>query len=125
MLGLTNMPASGASLLLNSEGVFTALLAWFVFKENFDKRIAIGMAAILAGLLVLSWPGETRFAGVVPASCVIGACFCWALDNNFTRKVSLADATWIASLKGLVAGSANLVLALVLGAKWPNGAWNS
>jgi drug/metabolite transporter (DMT)-like permease len=35
MLGLTGMPASGASLLLNAEGVFTALLAWFAFKENF------------------------------------------------------------------------------------------
>ncbi|MBB3105087.1 EamA family transporter [Azomonas macrocytogenes] len=28
MLGLTGMPASGASLLLNAEGVFTALLVW-------------------------------------------------------------------------------------------------
>jgi drug/metabolite transporter (DMT)-like permease len=27
MWGLANMPASGASLLLNAEGVFTALLA--------------------------------------------------------------------------------------------------
>lgn len=36
MLGLTGMPAAGASLLLNAEGVFTVLLAWFVFKENFD-----------------------------------------------------------------------------------------
>jgi len=32
MLGLTRMPASGASLLLNAESVFTAVLAWFVFK---------------------------------------------------------------------------------------------
>ncbi len=120
MLGLTNMPASGASLLLNAEGVFTALLAWFVFRENFDNRIALGMGAILAGLLVLSWPGHARFAGVLPALCIMGACFCWALDNNFTRKVSLVDATWIASWKGLVAGSVNLCLALVLGAKWPS-----
>ena len=44
MLGLTRTPASGASLLLNAEGVFTALLAWFAFKENFDWRIALGMA---------------------------------------------------------------------------------
>lgn len=35
MIGLTNAPASGTSLLLNAEGVFTALLAWFAFKENF------------------------------------------------------------------------------------------
>ena len=56
MLGLLAMPASGASLLLNMEGVFTALLAWFVFKENFDRRIALGMVFIVAGALVLGWP---------------------------------------------------------------------
>ena len=110
MLGLTRMPASGASLLLNAESVFTALLAWFVFRENCDKRIALGMGAILAGLLILSWPGEAKFSGIVPALCVLGACFCWAIDNNLTRKVSLSDATWIASLKGLVAGAVNLAL---------------
>jgi drug/metabolite transporter (DMT)-like permease len=120
MLGLTRMPASGASLLLNAESVFTALLAWFVFKEDFNRRIALGMGAILAGLLVLSWPGEAKFAGVVPALCVLGACFCWAVDNNLTRKVSLTDATCIASLKGLVAGPVNLALALGLGPKWPS-----
>src|SRR5260370_26945924 len=120
MLGLTRMPASGASLLLNAESVFTVVLAWFVFKENFDRRIALGMGAILAGLLILSWPGEAKFSGLVPALCVLGACFCWAVDNNLTRKVSLTDATWIASLKGLVSGSVNLVLAFVLGAKWPS-----
>src|SRR3546814_5242744 len=98
------MPASGAFLLLDAEGVFTALLSWFVFKENFDRRIALGMVAIVAGALVLSWPGEARFAGIWPALAVLGACFAWGIDNNLTRKVSLTDATWIASVKGLVAG---------------------
>lgn len=120
MLGLTRMPASGASLLLNTEGVFTALLAWFVFKENFDKRIAIGMAAILAGVVLLSWPGKITFTGVLPALCILGACLCWAIDNNLTRKVSLSDATLIARLKGLVAGTVNLLLAFALGAHWPS-----
>jgi len=119
MLGLTGMPASGASLLLNAEGVFTALLAWFVFKENFDRHIALGMVAIVAGAVVLSWPGEARFAGSWPALAVLGACFAWGLDNNLTRKVSLSDATWIASAKGLVAGSVNLALAFMMGASVP------
>lgn len=105
MIGLTEMPASGASLLLNAEGVFTALLAWFVFKENFDRRIALGMVAIAAGALVLSWPGEARFSHVWPALAVLGACLAWGVDNNLTRKVSLTDATWIAAVKGLVAGA--------------------
>lgn len=119
MVGLTGMPASGASLLLNAEGVFTALLAWFVFKENFDRRIVLGMGAIVAGAVVLSWPGEARFAGVWPMLAVLGACFAWGIDNNLTRKISLADATWIASVKGLVSGTVNLIIAFSLGASIP------
>jgi drug/metabolite transporter (DMT)-like permease len=102
MLGLTRMPASGASLLLNAESVFTALLAWFVFKENYDRRIALGMAAILAGLLILSWPGEAKFSGVVPALCVLGACdvviagtVCWVVRSlDFENRFMLV-VCWI------------------------------
>ena len=119
MVGLAGMSASSASLLLNAEAVFTALLAWFVFKENFDRRIALGMLAIVAGGLVLAWPGQLDWPGWQPALCVTGACLAWALDNNLTRKVSLTDATWIAMVKGLAAGATNLVLALLLGASLP------
>lgn len=119
MLGLTRMPSSGASLLLNAEGVFTALLAWLKFKENFDHRIALGMIAIVVGVAVLSWPDKAVFTGVWPSLAIIGACFMWAIDNNMTRKVSLDDATWIASVKGLVAGSINLALAFVVGTTVP------
>lgn len=120
MVGLTGMPATGASLLLNAEGVFTALLAWFAFRENFDRRIALGMAAILAGALILSWPGEARFAGLWPALAILGACLAWGMDNNLTRKVSLTDANWIASIKGLAAGTINLGLSLWIGASLPS-----
>lgn len=119
MIGLRGMPASGASLLLNAEGVFTALLAWFVFQENFDRRIALGMLAIVAGALVLSWMGEAHWAGLWPMLAILGACLAWGIDNNLTRKVSLTDATWIASIKGLVSGGVNLMLALWLGASIP------
>jgi drug/metabolite transporter (DMT)-like permease len=36
MLGLNGMPATGASLLLNTEGVFTTLLAWFGWSLDFE-----------------------------------------------------------------------------------------
>lgn len=119
MVGLTGMPASGASLLLNAEGVFTALLAWFVFKENFDRRIALGMAAILAGAVILSSQGVAQFSGMGPVLVILGACLAWGIDNNLTRKISLFDATWIASVKGLVSGTVNLILAVSLGATMP------
>jgi len=120
MLGLTRMPASGASLLLNAEGVFTALLAWFAFKEHVSARIAVGMAAIALGALVISWPDHARFAGAWPALAVLGACFAWGVDNNLTRKVSLTDAGYIAGAKGLVAGTVNMSLAFALGAHLPS-----
>src|SRR5665213_1505195 len=50
MLGLTRMPASGASMLLNAEGVFTALLAWFAVKEHVSGRIAVGMPTAIRAL---------------------------------------------------------------------------
>lgn len=120
LLGLRYMPASGASLLLNMESVFTALLAWFVFKENFDRRIAIGMGLIVIGAIVLGWPSQLSFSGLWPALAVLAACFAWGLDNNLTRKLSLSDAAWIASVKGLIAGSVNLALAFSLGATLPS-----
>jgi drug/metabolite transporter (DMT)-like permease len=104
MFGLVRMAASGASLPLNAEAVFTALLAWFVFKENFDRRIALGMVAIVAGAAILAWPDDLRFSGVWPALAVLGACFAWGIDNNLTRKVSLTDATWICVSQGICRG---------------------
>jgi drug/metabolite transporter (DMT)-like permease len=119
MLGLAGMSASGASLLLNAEGLFTALLAWFVFKENVDRRVGMGMLAIVAGGAVLAWPGQINWPGWEPVLFIVAACLAWAVDNNFTRKVALADASWLAMVKGLAAGTTNLVLALAIGAAWP------
>lgn len=121
MTGLAAMPAAGASLLLNMEGVLTALLAWFVFRENVDRRVALGMALIVAGALVLGWPGDASDGLGWPALAVLGACLAWAVDNNLTRKVSLTDASFVAMVKGLTAGATNLVIATALGASWP--AW--
>ena len=119
MNGLTSMSATGASLLLNAEGVFTALIAWFVFKENFDRRIALGMLAIVAGAVVLSWPGGVFVHVEIGALAVLSACLAWAIDNNITRRVSLSDASFIAMVKGLAAGSINLLFARKLGSSWP------
>lgn len=120
MWGLSGMPASGASLLLNAEGVFTALIAWFVFREATSRRVVAGFVAIAAGAVVLSWPGQASFAGPLPTLAVLGACLAWGVDNNLTGRVALTDATWLAMVKGLVAGPANLVLALTMGARLPD-----
>lgn len=119
MLGLSVAPASMASLMLNLEGVFTALLAWVVFHEHLGRRIALGMAAIAAGAVVLSWPEGFAIQRLFGPLAITGAALAWALDNNLTRKVSLSDPLQIAMLKGLAAGGVNIALALSRGAAWP------
>jgi drug/metabolite transporter (DMT)-like permease len=118
LAGLRVTDAAPAALLLNLEGAFTALLAWFAFREHFDRRIALGMGLILGGGLLLSWqPGAASFSE--GALLVIAACLCWAVDNNLTRKVAAGDATLIACIKGAVAGAVNLALAGALGDRFP------
>ena len=119
MLGLAASEASSASLLLNLEGVFTALLAWFVFHENFDRRIALGMALIVAGGALLSVRPGLATGVSLGALAVAGACLAWAIDNNLTRKVSAGDAASIAAIKGSIAGAVNLGIAYAAGASWP------
>jgi drug/metabolite transporter (DMT)-like permease len=119
MAGLRTTDGASASLLLNIEGVLTAVLAWVVFRENADRSMVAGMAAIVSGGVLLSWqPGPaTLSTGVL---LIIAACACWAVDNNLTRKVSTNDAMLIACLKGLVAGVCNTIMAFVAGNALPD-----
>jgi drug/metabolite transporter (DMT)-like permease len=119
MAGLSRTDAAAASLLLTLEGVATAVLAWFVFHENFDRRVALGMACLVAGAIVLSWTGTPTSSGFIGPLAIVGACVAWGLDNNLTRKVSLADPLQIVELKGLIAGPFNLALGLWAGASLP------
>ncbi|SNS27989.1 Permease of the drug/metabolite transporter (DMT) superfamily [Noviherbaspirillum humi] len=116
MTGLAQVQGSTASLLLNLEGVLTALLAWFVFREQFDRRIFIGMVLIIAAGLVLAgqsgWNQVNGFGMPWGELCIAAACLCWAIDNNLTRKVANGDALQIAMIKGLAAGAVNLGIAL-------------
>ncbi|GAB2544245.1 DMT family transporter [Rhodanobacter koreensis] len=120
MLGLAKTPASTSSLLLNLESVLTAVLAWVVFRENVDRRVFLGMLAIVAGSVLLSWQGQS--GGEVPwgALAIGGACLCWALDNNLTRPVSGGDPVQVAAIKGGAAGAINITAALVMGHHFPD-----
>lgn len=119
MFGLQRTPASTSSLLLNMEGVFTAGLAWLVFREHADRRVVLGMVFIVLGGLALSWQGSANATPVLGAGLILAACLCWAIDNNLTQKVSASDPFQVAAVKGLVAGIFNTGLAFALGAKLP------
>jgi drug/metabolite transporter (DMT)-like permease len=121
MLGLARTNASTGSLLLNLEGITTMVLAWVVFRENVDRRLVLGAAAILLGAAILGRrDGDTAFG---PGALLIaGACLAWGIDNNLTRLLSASDAVLIALIKGLAAGAINLTAALLRGGALPDAA---
>jgi drug/metabolite transporter (DMT)-like permease len=118
MFGLSLTSASSTALLLNLEGLATMAIAWLVFHENVDRRLLLGAFAILTGAVLLSWEGYgiAFNRGAVLVAC---ACVAWGIDNNFTRKISATDPVVIAMLKGLIAGSVNVVLAMLTGGILP------
>jgi len=121
LFGLRSTTASTASLLLNLEAVLTAVIAWVAFRENADRRVVLGMLAIVSGGVVLAWPdAESGQSDVLGAVLIAVACLCWALDNNLTRRVSASDALFVAGSKGVIAGAVNGLLGLALGAALPD-----
>jgi drug/metabolite transporter (DMT)-like permease len=119
MFGLVWTPASTASLLLTLEAVFTAALARLVFGESVGRRIGLGLVAISAGALVLGWTGAPTIGALAGPALIAAACLAWAIDNNLTRKVALADPLRIAFVKGSIAGVINAAIAAWRGAAWP------
>lgn len=122
MSGLQRTDASTASLLLNLEAVLTAAIAWLAFRENVDRRVFLGMLAIVAGGAVLSWTPAPDAGGATGPLLIAAACLAWAMDNNLTRRVSGGDAATIACLKGLAAGVVTLGIAVASGSAPPSPA---
>lgn len=117
MMGLTLVSGFSASLLLNLEGLATAIIAVFIFKENAGKHLWLALVCMTIAGLFLTWdPGQGKFNLVGPLLILL-AMVCWGIDNNLTRNISDKDPIQITRIKGLVAGIISLSLALILGMK--------
>jgi drug/metabolite transporter (DMT)-like permease len=121
MMGIASVTGIASSLLLNLEGVATALIAWLAFKEAVGRRTWTALALMTAAGVLLALEtggGETSAYG---AALIVMAMFLWGLDNNLTRKIAGTGPQRIAMLKGLVAGTASTSLAFLLGQAPPLG----
>ena len=120
MFSLRDTPAATASLLLNFEGIATALIAALVFKEALGRRIWLAICCITTASVLLSWNTGGEWGLSVGAVGVLGACVFWGIDNNFTRNISAKDPLAIVAIKGSSAGVFSLILALVLRNPFPD-----
>jgi drug/metabolite transporter (DMT)-like permease len=119
MFGLAQTSAATASLLLTFEGAATAFIAVLIFRENYSLRLAAGLTFLIGGGALLAWSGIPSLESAIGPLAIVGACVAWGIDNNLTRKVSLADPLQIVEIKGLVAGPANLIIGFWAGGSFP------
>jgi drug/metabolite transporter (DMT)-like permease len=122
LFSLRATPATTASLLLNFEGVATALIAALAFREAIGRRIWAAVGLVTLGSILLSWDTSGEWGFSLGALGVMGACALWGIDNNFTRNISAKNPLAIVALKGLCAGCVSLLLALALRNQMPSPA---
>jgi drug/metabolite transporter (DMT)-like permease len=113
MVALDRSPAATVSLLLNLEVVFTVALAAIAFGEQLGRRVIVGVVAVAGAGVVLGWSGDVDLRG--GALFAAGACAAWAIDNTVTANLDAFTPQQITLAKGVVAGSANLVIGVLAG----------
>ncbi len=115
MLGLSQVSGSATSLLLNLEGVATALVASLVFREFTGRRFWLALFCMTVAGVALSWNFDANTISVVGPIYIIVAMFFWGLDNNFTSKIKNMTPIEISKAKCLVAGVVNFGLGFWFG----------
>ncbi|HUF99232.1 MAG TPA: DMT family transporter [Ilumatobacter sp.] len=120
--GLVDTPAATASLLLNLELVATVLLAATLFREHLGRNMVAAAALVTtAGVLLVWQPGASIKPG---ALLIVGACACWGLDNSVTSRIDQLSPQHVVFLKGIVAGSVNLALGLLVSGAGEVDGWS-
>ena len=119
MFGLTRTSGFSASLLLNLEGVATAVIAVLFFKENAGKRLWWALVSMTTAGVCLAWDPEPGTIQSVGPLLILLSMVCWGIDNNVTRHISGRDPIQIALIKGLIAGTISLLLAYLSARRFP------
>ena len=115
LLGLSTSSAANASLMGNFEIVATALIALCLFREAISPRLWGGIALVTLSCALLSFEDITAFRLSSGSLFILGACLCWGLENNCTRRLSDKDPLIIVLLKGIFCGLGSLSIGLFLG----------
>ena len=99
-----------------------ALIAAIAFREHLGRRAICAIIAVITGGLILAYDPSVS-SGLAPGSLlIILACFCWGVDNNFTRVISGKEPAMIVMIKGFIAGVFSLFLGYAIGEPLPSPA---
>lgn len=119
LFSLQTTPAATSSLLLNFEVAATSMIAVFLFREKISRPVVYAILFVTAASILLSFEGQGQWGFSIGALGILGACFLWGFDNNFTKKIASKDAITIVYIKGLSAGAFSFILAQLAGEALP------
>lgn len=109
--GLQRTSGTSASLMLTLEALFTAVLAWRLYRETMDGRVWSAMGLLLAGGMVLvidqGRGGDAQLAGLL---AVLLATAAWGVDNTLSRALA----------KAALGSAATVLLAFLFGEPLPS-----
>ena len=118
--GLQRTSGASASLMLTLEALFTVVLAWRLYGESMDKRVATAMLLLLAGGIALvadqGLAGNSQLQGLL---AVLAATAAWGLDNTLSRGVADRDPAQVVIVKSALGASASTLLAVLFGEPVP------
>jgi O-acetylserine/cysteine efflux transporter len=111
--GLSLIDASTASLLLQSQVPFAALLAAIFFCDRLGWRRFLGLLVAIAGVVVIV--GEPRFGrDPLPPFLILAASFFWAFANILIKRLGSIDGIALSGWLALFAAPQLLALSLLL-----------
>lgn len=118
--GLQRTSGTSASLMLTLEAVFTALLAWRLYGETMDRRVAGAVSLlILGGIVLVLDQGGSGAAQVFGLLAVLLATIAWGLDNTLSRALAERDPGQVVMLKATLGTMAAAALGFGAGEPWP------
>jgi len=119
--GLQRTSATSASLMLTLEALFTAMLAWLLYREAIGRRVWTAMFLLLVGGVLLIFD-QSRDSGshLLGLLAVVLATAAWGLDNTLSRTLAQRDPAQVVMTKALLGTLATSVLAIAFGEPLPS-----
>ncbi|MFT3711144.1 MAG: DMT family transporter [Archangium sp.] len=111
--GVLHVDAPVAALLLNFEMAWTAVLAFFIFRETLGRRAVLGLLAMATGGAVLAVPSVDSHVSLTGVAAIVGATVAWAIDNVASRRLAEHRPLIVVASKSAIGASVSATLALL------------
>lgn len=118
--GLESTKASDATVLSNSEIVFTVILATLFFKERLGRKGKFAMILIFFGVFTLSTNFNVANLQINFQNfgnwLILATMFFWSIDNNISKIITrTVDVSKLVFLKSLIGGIILFAAILIIG----------